>query len=163
MPNWCMNSVTITTQDKQTLDAIVLAAQESRLLEYLAPIGEWDYSTATGTWGTKWEPQEIDWEADYDTLEVSLNFDSAWGPPVEAYIKAEEVLGVSIYAEYFEPGVRFIGRYDDREDECYTYDLEDESTKEDIPVDLRDNWDLDSEYEHFHELVEDENKGEDKL
>jgi len=160
MPNWCMNSVTITTQDKQTLDAIVEAAKESRLLEYLAPIGEWDYGTATETWGTKWEPQGIDWEVDYESLEVSLNFDSAWGPPIEAYIKAEDVLGVSVYAEYFEPGMAFIGRYDDREDECYTYDIEDETSKEDIPVDLQDSWNLEYEFENYREMMEEE--GEDQ-
>lgn len=152
MPNWCMNNVTITTQDMQTLDAILEAAKDSRLLEYLAPIGEWDYGTATDTWGTKWEPQGIDFEVDFDTLEVQLNFDSAWSPPIEAFIKAEEVLGVRIYAEYFESGMAFIGRYEDREDECYTYDLDDESTKEYIPVDLRDSWDLDSEYENYREM-----------
>ncbi len=41
MPNWCMNTITVSGT-KEKMDALVAAAQEDKLLEFLNPIGDGD-------------------------------------------------------------------------------------------------------------------------
>jgi hypothetical protein len=87
-----MNTITVSGT-KEKMDALVAAAQEDKLLEFLNPIGEWDYGKAWEEWGTKWEvreatvdgPEEI--EGDYFAY---LSFDTAWSPPIAAYRNAQE-------------------------------------------------------------------------
>ena len=147
MPNWCMNSVEIVG-DVETLEAIAAAAKEGKLLEYLAPIGEWDYNTAVEAWGTKWDVTCDDPHLDLDSNTLTMHFDSAWSPPVNAYQKGEESHDIRITAYYYEPGMMFTGKYADFE---YSLDFEDENWKDDIPDDIIDHWDLESEYESWKE------------
>ena len=160
MPNWCMNSVEITG-DLDKLAEIQVAANEDRLLEYLVPIGEWEYSKALEQWGTKWEVRCEVYELDVDTATLYLSFDSAWGPPSEAYPKAEEAHDVRISAYYYEPGMMFAGKYDDGYDESFEIDFENENWKDDIPDDIVDHWDLDSEYDNWKEWQEEEENEDD--
>jgi len=162
MPNWCMNSVTIKG-DKEKLDAIEAAAKENKLLEYLVPIGDWEYMTALEAWGTKWDIQGADcWmDKDNDGSDfLNINFDSAWGPPTEAFITAAEKHNLYIKGDYKEDGMMFIGWYeidgDDIEyNESFNYDFDDwDTTVDTIPVDLRDTWALDEEYENYKEEME---------
>ena len=156
MPNWCMNSVTITG-DLDKLAEIQVAAKEERLLEYLAPIGEWDYGTAVETWGTKWEVRCEIHELDPDKATLYLSFDSAWGPPVEAYYTAEENLDISIEAYYIEEGMGFVGRYKDGTEE--TYELDYEAGLDDIPDHIIEAWALDERLESWLEWnAEEENE-----
>ena len=150
MPNWCMNSVEIVG-DLADLEAIAEAAKEERLLEYLAPIGEWDYGKAVDTWGTKWEATNMDYTLDHDNNTLTLNFDSAWAPPVDAYAKGEENHDIRITAYYYECGTSFAGKYEDHCDYEYSLDFENENWKEGIPDDVIDHWDLDNEYENWKE------------
>ena len=170
MPNWCMNSVTIKG-DKAKLDAIEVAAKENKLLEYLVPIGEWEYDKAVNTWGVKWDIHDADcWmDKDNDGSDfLNLNFDSAWGAPIEAFEKAAKNHNLYIKGDYKEDGMMFVGwyRFDphDREydnsnldtyNESFTYDFDDwDTTVDTIPVDLRDTWALDEEYENYKEEME---------
>jgi len=162
MPNWCMNNATITGPIEK-LNAIVAGIKQDKMLETMVPIGEWDYGTAVDNWGTKWDPQDVDWEIDEANQTLSLNFDSAWGPPVTAYINyVEDNEDVTIEASYYEPGMCFIGEYDSETelDQSYEIDFEDDDWADDIPQDLIDTWGLDVEYENWKEWQEDDDDEE---
>jgi len=155
MPNWCMNSVTITGT-KEKLELLVEACKNDKLLETLNPIGEWDYGKACEAWGTKWEVRQVDWDIDYDNLELTLNFDSAWGPPTVAYAEGELLHNLEIRATYYEPGMMFVGMYEDREDQSYSIDFEDEDWEDNLPEDLIWDWGLREEYENWKEYQDEE-------
>ena len=156
MPNWCMNTITVSGT-KEKMDALVAAAQEDKLLEFLNPIGEWDYGKAWEEWGTKWEvreatvdgPEEI--EGDYFAY---LSFDTAWSPPIAAYRNAQEIHDIKISASYYEPGMCFVGLYDLDEDNCYEVDYANDDWADDIPSDLISEWSLDDDYENWKEYQE---------
>ena len=145
MPNWCMNRVQVFGTQEQ-LNAIEKASNESQLLEYFAPIGEWEYDKACYAWGTKWDVSNVSSYLDDGYLEI--NFDTAWGPPLEAYKTAEDRLGVIIEADYYEPGMMFIG---DR-DGSYELNFEEENWADNIPVELVSAWGLEDEYENYKEM-----------
>ena len=158
MPNWCMNNATITGPIEK-LEAIVEAIKENKMLNHMVPIGEWDYGAAVEAWSTKWDVQDADWDLDYDTQTLSLNFDTAWGPPTTAYENYTDAnQDVHIEASYYESGMCFIGQYDSGlgTDDSYEIDFSDEDWADDIPQDLIDNWGLDDEYENWKEWQEDE-------
>lgn len=79
------------------------------------------YDWCVNNWGTKWDvgadgqPAIVN-----DDRTVSLNFDSAWAPPIGAYEKLME-LGFKIVAYYYEPGMAFAGKWDDGDDDYYEY------------------------------------------
>ena len=154
MPNWCMNSVEIVGSI-ETLEAIAQAAKEGKLLEYLAPIGEWDYQKAVDTWGTKWDVTCEDPYLDHENNTLTMHFDSAWGPPTEAYWTGVDRHDVTITAYYYESGMMFAGKYEDGYDNSYEIDFENENWKDEIPDDIVEHWDLDYEYENWKEYQED--------
>lgn len=106
MPNWCMNNVTINGS-KEKLEEIIKACENDKFLEFLVPIGDWDYGSAIEAWGTKWEVHNVDHDL-LDDNTLMLNFDSAWGPPVTAYNTGEANHDITIYATYYEPGMALL-------------------------------------------------------
>jgi len=162
MPNWCMNNATITGPIEK-LNAIVEGIKQDKMLETMVPIGEWEYGTAVDNWGTKWDLQGVDWDLDEDNQTLSLNFDSAWGPPTIAYENYTDANDdVHIEASYYEPGMCFVGEYDSGlgTNMSFDVDFEDEDWADDIPQDLIDTWGLDVEYENWKEWQEDEDDEE---
>ena len=158
MPNWCMNNATITGPIEK-LNAIVEGIKQDKMLETMVPIGEWDYGTAVDNWGTKWDLQGVDWDLDEDNQTLSLNFDSAWGPPTIAYENYTDANDdVHIEASYYEPGMCFVGEYDSGlgTNMSFDVDFEDEDWADDIPQDLIDTWGLEDEYENWKEWQEDD-------
>ena len=78
--------------------------------------GNW-YDYCVGEWGTKWDVGEqgaSDIHPDGKMLHTY--FDSAWSPPVNAYVKLEE-LGFGVNAMYYEGGMAYAGAYGDGNDE----------------------------------------------
>ena len=78
--------------------------------------GNW-YDFCVGEWGTKWDvggQGQSDIHPDGKMLHTS--FDSAWSPPVNAYVKLEE-LGFGVNAMYYEGGMAYAGAYGDGNDE----------------------------------------------
>jgi len=150
-----MNHATIRGTNEK-LSAIVEAIKEDKLLEFLSPIGEWEYGKAIEAWGTKWEVSDVDWELDLANNELSLNFDSAWGPPTTAYAEGELLHNLEIKASYYEPGMMFVGLYEDREDDSYDIDFEDENWEDSLPEDLIWDWGLREEYENWKEYQDEE-------
>jgi len=78
--------------------------------------GNW-YDFCVGEWGTKWDvggDGQTDIHPDGKMLHTT--FDSAWSPPVNAYVKLEE-LGFGVNAMYYEGGMCYAGVYGDGGDE----------------------------------------------
>ena len=70
------------------------------------------YDFSVANWGTKWDIGGTDCPPviRHDANNITLSFDSAWSPPIEAYVKLSE-LGFLVDAMYYEPGMGFCGRY----------------------------------------------------
>jgi hypothetical protein len=88
-------------------------------------------------WGTKWD---VGGDGDQATIDgpnnISMNFDSAWAPPTEAYMKLED-LGFGVNAMYFEPGIGFAGWYQDGHDDFYEVgSMTSDQVAEELPVEL---------------------------
>ena len=136
MPNWCSNTLMVTHKDTAMIDRVENAVNAGKLLEEFAPLGEWDYNLAVEKWGTKWDINDGD-VIDRNENTITVGFMTAWSPPINFY---DELLaqGFEVHAEYFEPGVCFVGKYIDGEDEEYSFETAD--LLEEIPEDLVENW-----------------------
>ena len=162
MPNWCMNSLTITGNPDK-LKAILEAVNNGEMLQHMVPMPKeylddqsW-YSWRLENWGTKWDAGEAYADLEGDTL--SLNFDTAWGPPTTAYENyTNDNTDMHIEAGYYEPGMCFVGKYDSGLDIDLSWevDFSDEDWADKIPQDVIDDWDLDNEYEQWKEWQEEE-------
>jgi hypothetical protein len=88
--------------------------------------GNW-YDFCVNRWGTKWEVDCQDVEVEDDGLTVSASFDSAWAPPIGI---AEELVdrGLQVTLYYYEPGVGYVGKYEDGQDDIYEYGNETSQT-----------------------------------
>ena len=158
MPNWCSNGLTLTHSDPAMIDRVI-KGQEGLLQEFIpcpqelidtvsgfvpeqealeaqqaANREKYGYSTwydhNVAQWGTKW-----DFSADsierLDANTVQLSFDTAWAPPVAAYGRLE-AMGFEVVAFYYEPGMAFVGKYADGDDDCYEYGGYTSSTVRDV-------------------------------
>ncbi len=142
MPNWCSNTLLITgdTSTLVQLKSIIEQDSEEGLLEAIAPIGEYDRETAISKWGTKWDvsSEGLEYTDNGDgTSIIEGYFDSAWGPPVEAFTTlAQHWDSCYIELRYFEPGMGFIGMYDSEGGDDYWEDVDEllDTTAEEDPV-----------------------------
>lgn len=153
MPNWCYNSATLYNEDKTKIDELEqeLSKEDSQVLNYLRPnpSGEWDYNWSVENWGTKWDVTPQDWERQDDNT-IVMHFDSAWAPPTVIYEFLTEE-GWSVRAYYHEPGMVFIGKYEDGFDDYYEYDITDRESVENLPEDLIDFGNLLEEVDRYEE------------
>jgi len=77
------------------------------------------YDFCINEWGTKWDVGGDDAILnENDAHSITMSFDSAWAPPINAYIVLEQ-LGFQVRAYYYEPGMQFCGIYEDGYDEYY--------------------------------------------
>ena len=76
------------------------------------------YSFCTGEWGTKWDVN-TDNEKPFkiDGNQVTINFDTAWSPPMQIYYALED-MGFRVEATYIEQGMGYIGYYSNGIDKC---------------------------------------------
>ena len=104
-----------------------LEAKSAANLEKHGFANWYDFNVAK--WGTKWEiggNGDVA-EIDVDGLSFSAPFESAWSPPIgvcEAL--AEQGFDVTLY--YYEPGMGFVGKWEDGIDDCYEYAGENSKT-----------------------------------
>lgn len=179
MPNWCSNNLTLTHDNPEMIKRAVAAFTDGRLLQEFvpcpqelldgtAPTGEaaaqaniekhgasdW-YQWCIQNWGTKWDiNNEVgDTDESEDGRSVVMSFDTAWRPPLEFYRTMEDDLGFGVKATYFEPGMSFVGKWDDGDNEHYDIDPE---NLDDIPQDLMDEWDISSWYDQDEDEDEDD-------
>jgi hypothetical protein len=160
MPNWCANELEITAPNEviKEVAATGLSLQKifpcpEELLNTTAPAEfndkdkydsnikkyghpDW-YTWQVANWGTKWDitlNSDLEPEENEDgTSTIRAGFDSAWGPPVEAFQKLYEkykAKNIYIRLEYFEPGCAFLGVAKtvdgDFVDDCREYETADE-------------------------------------
>lgn len=157
MPNWCSNIVTVS-RNRERIDAL-----ESFLIEregkdffdfFVDPRDEskdgW-YSYNIENYGCKWNCDTSNWNRTSDTS-IEISFESPWSPPIQLY---ENMLtgDYDVYAEYYECGMGFVGRFDNGFDESWEY-LEDLNS---VPEDLIESWNLREEVEQYYEENEDGN------
>lgn len=97
------------------------AAHEMQMTTNLAEHGYKDwYDFCVNEWGTKWDVGDGDGINEVTENSLTIYFDSAWAPPVNAYEKMED-MGFKIDAMYYEPGMAFCGRYTEGVDDYYEY------------------------------------------
>jgi hypothetical protein len=91
-------------------------------------VANW-YDFNVANWGTKWEigGDGATAEIEEDGLSFSAPFESAWSPPTgvcEALV--EQGFEVTLY--YYEPGMGFVGKWEDGCDDYYEYSGENSQT-----------------------------------
>ena len=139
MPNWCSNGITLRHADPAMIDRVI-KGKEGLLQEFIpcpeellnavanfetndAMVAKYGYSSwydfNIANWGTKWDFALENLERHEDGS-VTAAFDSAWSPPISAYEKLLE-LGFELTAYYYEPGMQYVGKWEDGVDDCYEY------------------------------------------
>ncbi len=120
-------------------------------------VANW-YDFCVSRWGTKWDVDAYEGE-NVKVLDNKLEFgfDSAWSPPVGIYEALVED-GFDVVAYYYEPGMCYVGKYDNGCDECYEYGGETSKTvREAIGEELDDQFGIS---ESMAEWEEDEEAAE---
>jgi hypothetical protein len=108
------------------------------------------YDWNVANWGTKWDVTLENVERQ-DANTVTAAFESAWSPPTGAYERLME-LGFEIEAFYYEPGMCFVGKWDNGEDDYYEYSGEtSETVREAIGAELDDYWGISEEIAQYEE------------
>jgi hypothetical protein len=116
------------------------------------------YDFCVNEWGTKWDVS-CDSVEIVDANTVTGSFDSAWAPPVAAYEKMTEQ-GFTITAYYYEPGMGFVGKWEDGVDDYAEYsDATSATVREVIGEELDDMWGISESMAEWEE----ENQEEDLL
>jgi hypothetical protein len=165
MPNWCYNTVVISHDDETLIDALeqeLIKGETAQMFNHLLPRPaeeeeNW-YAWNINNRGTKWDVTPYDWDRNGNS--ITMNFDSAWSPPVTLYetLTAE---GWNISAKYHEPGCVFIGQYEDGFDDYYEYDITDEDSIRELPEELIEFGNLLEEHENWKENNEATDETED--
>jgi hypothetical protein len=153
MPNWCYNTATLHHDDKAKIDAFEaeLQKEDNQPLNHLRPnpAGEWNYGWSVDNWGTKWDVSIMDWEREDDNT-IVMHFDSAWSPPIALY-EFLETEGWTVRALYHEPGIGFVGKFEDGFDDYYELDWTDREALENLPEDLADFANVWDDLERYEE------------
>ena len=74
------------------------------------------YYFCVNEWGTKWDVGDSNGINQVSENKLIVYFESAWAPPTTAYEKMLD-LGFLIEATYYEPGMGFVGRWDNGDDD----------------------------------------------
>jgi hypothetical protein len=133
----------------------LLEAQTARNIEQYG-FSNW-YDFCINKWGTKWDVDcSGSIEVSEDGLTIIASFDSAWAPPCAVYEAMVED-GYDVQAYYYEPGMGFVGKWDNGYDDCYEYGGEtSETVRSAIGDELDDYFGISESMAEY----EDENKDE---
>jgi hypothetical protein len=190
MPNWCNNTFELVgpkekikafesflneKNGKEWFDFFLPCPQELKdvgnvsfhepgNVELVGKYGHSDwYTWGIERWGCKWNCDAQDWHVeDYDeeNLSISFWFDSPWSPPIPLYEFISEDESLTVFGNYHEEGMAFVGRYEYGSNESYEYsDLE---SLEDIPEEIVDHWNLSDLLEERAEWDDDDEDEEEK-
>jgi hypothetical protein len=115
---------------------IELEAQEKSNLE-VHGYSNW-YDFCVNEWGTKWDVggdgDRIELEEGQDN--TTLDFDSAWAPPLGVYAALMEQ-GFSVRAYFYESGMCFAGIFDENGEDFYELnDMRSDEVADALPKDL---------------------------
>jgi hypothetical protein len=129
MPNWCTNEIEIESESKEEMDSFIefisgpLETQDLMSGEYERNMSEFHFDSILPmpkdaedwydwrcyNWGTKWEPSIVLFDR-YGDCELSIEMETAWGPPSGIYqALLEKFPGLFIEWFYKEPGVQIAG------------------------------------------------------
>lgn len=156
MPNWCMNSLTVSHSDKAMVQKFADAYNTGAVCQQFIPMPEGEdwYSWNVSNWGTKWDfgldknfddPVEV--KQNGDKYEVTVSPNTAWSPPLDFYNHLVG-LGYNVLASYFEPGMGFCGIYSNGYDNYIDYG----NNKDLIPMGVWNDFGL----ADFFEMMEEE-------
>jgi hypothetical protein len=117
------------------------------------------YDFCINEWGTKWDINGGDISHETDTS-LTMYFDTAWSPPIEAYRKFDE-LGFNIDAMYYEPGMGFCGEYTTEDDE-QTYEMSGDSgwVEANIPDHINEAFSISENMSQWEEESDEDEKDE---
>jgi hypothetical protein len=139
MPNWCSNNLVLTHEDPAMIQRAFDALERGEFLQEFIPVPQalkdtvadgstndqmvekhgyssW-YDYCVGEWGTKWDVGEQGCsDVHPEGRMLHTHFDSAWGPPVNAYEKLMD-MGFGVEAMYHEGGMAFAGTWCDGADD----------------------------------------------
>jgi hypothetical protein len=127
MPNWCENRIKISGSTEK-INKLWEKVESDGLLNTLRPqpnnLEEYEnIDWRLQKWGTKWEvnTQDLCVEDNGDgTSDIYGDFDSAWSPPIEAYIAFNKMNnGCEVEGWYSEFGCDYCGLYNSREGDVY--------------------------------------------
>ena len=79
--------------------------------------GNW-YDFCVNEWGTKWDVGADGQRNEIVGNTFNASFESAWGPPIQAYEKLEG-LGFTVSAYYYESGMGFCGVFSEGVDDYF--------------------------------------------
>lgn len=107
MPNWCTNTLTITSKSKRLIN------KDFNFSKFFPSPFPDDESTewCLENWGCSWDiiPQNTQ-VIDYGSNHLQLQFLTPWGPPISFLKKLSVVFPkASIVLYYSEPGIWFSG------------------------------------------------------
>jgi hypothetical protein len=174
MPNWCSNSITITGPVEKIAalwTEASTAGEHNTLLNAMRPMpkelleGEAWYGWRVENWGTKWDidMQGLEFEEFSDgTAAITGWANSAWSPPVDAFqAYSNENPDVMMELKYFEPGMGFVGVWDNEGGDAYWEGVSEllETTEEEDAVlyGLLEHFDASGWYDTDEEEVAEEN------
>ena len=90
MPNWCSNTLTLSHEDPAEITRAADAFRRGDLFNEFVPLPKdqeenW-YDWHISNWGTKWDVGGDGYDVDIsdDGRVMTVNFDSAWSPPIFA-------------------------------------------------------------------------------
>ena len=118
--------------------------------------GNW-YDFCTSRWGTKWDVDSYEGEnTKVENGVLEFGFDSAWSPPIGIYEALVED-GFDVRAYYYEPGMAYVGKWDNGDDECYEYGGETSETVRDaIGEELDDQFGISESMKEWEEENEEQ-------
>lgn len=147
MPNWCANTLTVEHSDPAMIDKFQSAVEECNLLQTFVPLDQWDFEEAVDKWGTKWDISNGEVIDRWSPETLCVSFDTAWSQPSGFYDELMEQ-GFTVSAQFFEPGVGFVGQYVDGEEVVYEIDPDDLTN---IPGYLNEQWGITEMFEDWDE------------
>ena len=148
MPNWCSNYISVRGTNQAEVKRLADAFDAGEFCDAVIPVPEilkdttsptqegdeaaaaerkaqtgfdnW-YDFCVNRWGTKWDISSgSECDRDEDGLGFNGSFDSAWSPPAGVVEQLVE-LGFEVTLYYNEPGMCYVGKFEDGCDDCYDY------------------------------------------
>jgi len=105
------------------------------------------YDWSVANWGIKWDISGEDPMVSDDGKSLTVYFQSAWSPPIEAYRVLESRFDFNIEAYYHEMGMCFYGEYSNGHEETVNYSKFSEIPDEIVDMFGLEDWEDEEEAE----------------
>jgi hypothetical protein len=116
------------------------------------------YDFCVGEWGTKWDVGGDGQVPEINGNTFSASFQSAWGPPIQAFEKLEE-MGFTVSAYYYEPGMGFCGMFAEGFDDYFDItDMDSDAVADLLPDVLDAMFNISEDIAMWEEENEDEDE-----